>query len=82
MLLAAFDGVPEFVKMIQDGSIVCSGMQQPYLMGVRSIQALYDHLDGKNPPKQTLVPIIVVSKDNIDSVLPTIKQSVFANELT
>jgi ABC-type sugar transport system substrate-binding protein len=82
VLLAAFDGVPEFVKMIQDGSIVCSGMQQPYLMGVRSVQALYDHLDGKTPPKQTLVPIIVVSKDNIDSVLPTIKQTVFANELT
>lgn len=82
VLLAAFDGVPEFVKMIQDGTIVCSGMQQPYLMGVRSIQALYDHLGGKTPPKQILVPIIVVAKDNIAKVLPTIKETVFANELT
>jgi ABC-type sugar transport system substrate-binding protein len=82
LLLAAFDGVPDFVKMIGDGTIVCSGMQQPYLMGVRSVQALYDHLGGKTPPKQVLVPIIVVSKDNIQGVLPTIKTTVFANELT
>ncbi len=81
VLLAAFDGVPDFVKMIGDGTIVCSGMQQPYLMGVRSIEALYDHLSGKTPPKQTLVPIIVVSKDNIATVLPTIKRTVFAGEL-
>ena len=82
LLLAAFDGVPDFVKMIQDGTIVCSGMQQPYLMGVRSVEALYDHLGGKTPPKQVLVPIIVVAKDNIEKVLPTIKTTVFANELT
>jgi ABC-type sugar transport system substrate-binding protein len=81
VLLAAFDGVPDFVKLIHEGTIVCSGMQQPYLMGVRSIEALYDHLGGKTPPKQTLVPIIVVSKENIDDVLPTIKQTVFADEV-
>jgi ribose transport system substrate-binding protein len=81
VLLAAFDGVPEFIDLIRKGKIVASGMQQPYLMCVRSAQALFDHLAGKTPPKEILVPIIVVSQKNLDQVLPTIKQSVFANEL-
>jgi len=56
-------------------------MQQPYLMGARSAQAMFDHLAGKTPPKEILVPIIVVSPKNLDEVLPTITQTVFANEL-
>ncbi len=81
VLLAAFDGVPEFVDLIRQGKVVASGMQQPYLMGVRSAQAMFDHLDGKTPPKEILVPIIVVTQKNLDEVLPTITQTVFANEL-
>lgn len=81
VLLAAFDGVPEFIDLIRQGKIVASGMQQPYLMGERSAQAMFDHLAGKTPPKEILVPIIVVSPKNLDQVLPTIKRTVFANEL-
>ena len=47
MLVAAFDGIPEFVKLIEKGTIVGSGMQQPYLMGQRSAQAMLDHFAGK-----------------------------------
>ena len=59
-------GVPEFIDLIRQGKIVASGMQQPYLLGVRSAQAMFDHLDGKTPPKEILVPIIVVSQKNLD----------------
>jgi ribose transport system substrate-binding protein len=81
VLLAAFDGVPEFIDLIRQGKIVASGMQQPFQMGVESAKALFEHLDGKTPPKQVLVPIIVVSQKNLDEVLPTIERTVFANEL-
>jgi len=77
ILIAAFDGIPEFVKLIDDGSIVGSGMQQPYLMGQRSAQAMFEHLDGKTPEKQILVPIEVVTGENIKQVLPTIQKTVF-----
>jgi ribose transport system substrate-binding protein len=56
-------------------------MQQPLLMGVGSARAMFDHLDGKTPQKEILVPIIVVSPKNLDQVLPTIERTVFANEL-
>jgi len=81
VLLAAFDGVPEFIDLIRQGKVVASGMQQPYLMGERSAQAMFDHLEGKSPPKEILVPIIVVSQKNLDQVLSTITRTVFANEL-
>lgn len=81
VLVAGFDGIPEFVKMIQEGKIIGSGMQQPHLMGQRSMEVLYDHLAGKTVEKEVMVPIIVVDTNNIDGVLDTIKTSVFAGEL-
>lgn len=81
ILLAAFDGVPEYVQLIRSGKIVVAGMQQPHLMGVRSAQAMFQHFAGKTPDKKILVPIKIVTKQNLDKVLPTIKRTVFANEL-
>jgi ribose transport system substrate-binding protein len=81
VLVAAYDGIPEFVKLIEDGKIVGSGMQQPYLMGQRSAEAMFDHLAGKTAPKQIVVPILVVTGDNIKQLLPTIKTTVFGNEM-
>lgn len=81
LLVAAFDGIPDFVGLLKSGDLVVSGMQQPYLMGVRSAEALFTHLAGGTPEKQILVPILVVTSDNIDQLLPTVKQTVFANEV-
>jgi ribose transport system substrate-binding protein len=81
VLVAAYDGIPEFAKLIEDDKIVGSGMQQPYLMGERSAEAMFDHLAGKTPPKQIVVPILVVTGDNIKQLLPTIKTTVFGNEM-
>ena len=56
-------------------------MQQPYLMGVKSGEALAAALNGKTPEKQILVPIVIATSKNIDQILPTIKETVFANEI-
>lgn len=79
--LVAFDGVPQFVDMIRDGTLTASGMQQPYLMGEKAGGAMLDHLAGKTPPKNIVVPVIVVSKDNLDQQLPVIQKTVFGGEL-
>jgi ribose transport system substrate-binding protein len=81
LLVAAFDGIPEFVDLLKKGDIVASGMQQPYLMGVKSGEAVISAIKGGTPEKQILVPIIVATSKNIDEILPTIKQTVFGNEL-
>ncbi len=77
ILVAAFDGIPDFVKLIADGTIVGSGMQQPYLMGQTSARAMFDHFAGKTPPKQSLVPILVVTQQNVKQLEPTIRKTVF-----
>jgi ribose transport system substrate-binding protein len=81
VLVAAFDGIPEFVDLLKKGEIVVSGMQQPYLMGVRSGEAIMQHLKGGTPPKEILVPILVVTSENIEKLLPTVSETVFANEV-
>jgi ribose transport system substrate-binding protein len=81
LLLAAFDGIPDFVGLLKSGDIVASGMQQPYLMGQRSAEAMFTHLKGGTPEKQILVPIVVATSKNIEEILPTIKTTVFGNEL-
>ena len=82
VLVAAFDGTPELVQQIKSGEVVGSGMQQPYLMGQKSGEALLTHAAGGTVPKETSVPIIVVTNKNVDQLLPTIRTTVFANELT
>lgn len=79
--VAAFDGIPDFVPLLKSGELVVSGMQQPYLMGVRSAEAMFTHLEGGTPEKEVLVPILVVTSKNINELLPTVKETVFANEV-
>jgi simple sugar transport system substrate-binding protein/ribose transport system substrate-binding protein len=80
-LVAAFDGVPEFVDLIKKDSLVVSGMQQPYEMGRQAAESVIAQIEGKSPEKQITLPILIVTKENIDSILPSIKQSVFAGEI-
>lgn len=81
VLVAAFDGIPEFVPLLQSGELVASGMQQPYLMGQESGRAMVAHLNGETPEKEIVVPIKIVTSTNIEEVLPVIKETVFANEM-
>jgi ribose transport system substrate-binding protein len=81
LLVAAFDGIPEFVDLLKSGQIVVSGMQQPYLMGVRSGEAMMTALGGAAPDKTITVPILAITSDNIEKELPTVKKTVFANEV-
>jgi len=81
VLVAAFDGIPDFVPLLQSGELVVSGMQQPYLMGAESARAMVEHLNGGTPEKEITVPILIVTSTNIEEMLPTIKETVFANEM-
>ena len=81
VLLAAFDGIPEFIPLLESGELVASGMQQPYLMGQESGNAMVQHLAGETPDKEIVVPILIVTSENLEEVMPTVKETVFANEI-
>ena len=77
LLVAAFDGIPEFVDLLKSGQIVVTGMQQPFLMGTNAGTAIMDKIAGKTPDKDIVVPILAVTSSTIDAQLPTIKKTVF-----
>ena len=80
-LVAAFDGVPEFIDFIKNDTLVASGMQQPYEMGKQAAESVIAFLEGRETQKEIVLPILTATKDNIDQMLPEIKQSVFAGEV-
>jgi len=80
-LIAAFDGTPEFIPLIKKGSILASGMQQPYLMGRQAAESVIAKINGQSPQKEEVLSILIVTADTIDSQLPALRENVFANEL-
>jgi ABC-type sugar transport system substrate-binding protein len=80
VLLAAFDGVPEFVGLLEQGAFAAAGMQQPYLLGVTAAHAMFDHLAGKTPEKDIQIPVLIVTPETIKQKLPELIQNVFAGE--
>lgn len=76
ILLIAFDAEPEFLKLIPKGILAASAMQQPYLMGQEAINAMDNHLSGREVQKNIQLPILSISTENIVKNLPTIKRNV------
>lgn len=76
ILLITFDAEPAFLKLIPQGVIVGSAMQQPYLMGEKAVQSMHKHLTGEAVNKNMQLPILIISKDNIEEKLPVIKRNV------
>jgi ABC-type sugar transport system substrate-binding protein len=76
ILLICFDAEPEFVQMIRRGELVGAGMQQPFLMGERAVQAMHAHLQGEPVEHEQLLEVLAVSSDNIGTLLPAIERNV------
>jgi ribose transport system substrate-binding protein len=80
ILLITFDAEPIFLDLIPQGILVGAGMQQPYLMGAESINALNQHFNGKKVIKDIQLPVLAVSQKNIHTLLPLIKKNVLGLE--
>lgn len=76
ILLITFDAEPVFLKLIPDGVLVGAGMQQPFLMGEKSVDTLHMHLKGEQIEKEQQLPVLAVSTENIKEKLPLIRRNV------
>lgn len=76
ILLITFDAEPEFLELIPKGVLVGAGMQQPFLMGERSVETLHQHLLGQQVDKQQKLPVLAISTENIEHKLPIIRRNV------
>jgi len=80
ILLITFDAEPEFIEFIQQGVLVGSAMQQPYLMGQKAVYTMDSYLNGKVVEKTQQLPILAISSNNIKEKLPIIKRNVLGIE--
>lgn len=80
VLLISFDAEPIFLDLIPKGDIIGAAMQQPYLMGQESVIALDKHLKNEKVKKHIVLPILTISKENIEEKLTTIKRNVLGIE--
>jgi ribose transport system substrate-binding protein len=74
--LICFDAEPEFLEMIPKGILIGSAMQQPYLMGQEAVISLDNFFNNKEVIKEKKLPILPISKHNIEEKLKTIKLNV------
>lgn len=74
--LICFDAEPEFLEMIQNGDLVASAMQQPYIIGQEAVVTLNNYFNNKKVKKEQKMEILSISKENIDDKLKIIKLNV------
>ncbi|MGQ7563878.1 substrate-binding domain-containing protein [Streptococcus suis] len=66
VLIVGIDGQPDAHDAIEKGELTATIAQQPAKMGEIAIQAAIDHYQGKEVEKETVSPIYLVTKDNVD----------------
>ncbi|HQY30100.1 MAG TPA: substrate-binding domain-containing protein [Thermomicrobiales bacterium] len=80
VILVGFDGSPESVELIRAGKLRGASMQQPVLMGRMSMEVGLKVVQGEEVEKETSVPTILVTPDNLASVEATLADTVFPVE--
>jgi ribose transport system substrate-binding protein len=63
------DGSPDVVPSLKDKNslIAASAAQDPYTMAKKAVEIGYDIINGKKPAQEvTLVPVELITKDNVD----------------
>lgn len=66
ILIYGVDGNPDFMGYVKDGSATGSAAQQPSVVGENAVQAVVDHLAGSEVEHEIVVPVELITADNID----------------
>ncbi|MCC6313943.1 MAG: substrate-binding domain-containing protein [Thermomicrobiales bacterium] len=77
IVFTAFDGSPETVELIKQGKVAAASMQQPVLMGRISMEVGLKHLRGEEVEKETEVPTILVTTENVNDLEAQLADTVF-----
>jgi ribose transport system substrate-binding protein len=65
LLIYGIDGSPDGKQMIGRGFIEGSSAQRPIEMGKKAAQTAYDYLAGKNIQKEILIPVTLITRENL-----------------
>lgn len=66
ILIYGIDGSPDGKVMINEGYMEGSSAQRPIVIADQALEMAYDYLDGKEVEKLVIVPVTMITRDNID----------------
>lgn len=66
VLVYGADGSPEAKTMIYESRMTATSAQSPQMTGKKTVEMLYNILDGKTAEKQFIVPVTLITKDNVN----------------
>ena len=82
ILLISFDAEPIFLDLIPQGVLTGAAMQQPYLMGQKSVEIMNNHHSGEAVKRVYKIKILAISPENIADNIDTINRNVLGIEST
>ena len=65
VLVYGVDGTPDCKQLIANGKMHATIAQSPLTVGDKAVQSAYDLLDGKEVEKEQVIPVHLISVDNI-----------------
>lgn len=66
VLVYGADGSPEAKTMIYENKMTATSAQSPRTTGKKTVEMLYKIFEGKEKQKQYIVPVTLITKDNVD----------------
>lgn len=66
-LVYGVDGAPEAKNMIKEGSMTATVAQSPIQIGQTTAQVVYQILNGQDYPHEIIVPVELITTDNVDA---------------
>ena len=66
ILIYGIDGSPDGKVMIKEGYMEGSSAQQPLVIANEAVSMAYDYLDGKDVEELVIVPVTMITGNNID----------------
>lgn len=76
-LLVGFDGSPDTLQSLKDGTMAAAAMQQPVLMGSASFDAMCSYLDGDDVDEEIAVSTVFVTRENVEDIEAEVQDTVF-----
>ena len=65
ILIYGIDGSPDGKVMINEGYMEGTSAQRPIVIANQALEMAYDYLEGKEVEKLVIVPVTMITKDNI-----------------
>ena len=66
VVIYGVDGSPDAKNMIREDLLEGTSAQQPIGIGTTAVKLAYDYLSGKTVPSKIIVPVTLITKDNLN----------------